>query len=398
MVEHNVGATSQSNWQPKRQPAAPAAERSTDFLLRDLQSLLSAVVLSLRETTDCESAFAWALREDGAPYVAAADFAGDPPVAPDAGAFAALAALRGATDLNADRGPTALREIAARHRCSAAAPIAASGARATAVLLTGERNEVRPRTLAALDAAAKRLAGPVGAALALGRLRRLDEEIRRLDRLAALGSLATEIVHEVRNPLVSVKTFLQLLPEYRDDPEFLTRFFDVVSDEFRRMERLLDLVIEHARPQSPEPSRSSAPVAAVLDFAMDLLRHRALKRGVVLETDASADLPPVAMSEDALRQVVLNLALNAIDATPDGRAVHLRGRAAGASIELIVSDEGPGVPAELRSTVFEPYTSTRRDRPGGLGLAITRRIVEEANGTIGVADGESVSASPVTKK
>ncbi|MEE8476235.1 MAG: ATP-binding protein, partial [Myxococcota bacterium] len=102
--------------------------------------------------------------------------------------------------------------------------------------------------------------------------------------------------------------------------------------------------------------------------------------------------PRAAVSEDRLRQVVLNLALNAIDATPTGGAVLLRGRAAGSSLELIVADQGPGISPDLRSRVFEPFFTSRSDRPGGLGLAISRRIAEEAGGSIQIADGATGGA------
>jgi signal transduction histidine kinase len=390
------------SWQRDGEPLAPEAQRGgarepTPSVLSDLRGLLSGAVERLREVTGSESAVAWARREDGRPYLAAAAFSGQPPVPPDEAAFRAAATLRGATELGEAGLPAALRDLAERHGCRAAAPVAARHGEPTAVLLLGGArgpgsDPVRPRALAALDAAAQRLAGPLEAALAFGRLRKLDDEVCRLDRLAALGSLCAEIAHEVRNPLVSVKTFLQLLPERRDEPEFLTRFFEVVTDEVRRMERLLDLVIEYGLPRDGRRSAASASLAAVLDAVGDLLRHHAQARGVTLTSEAEADLPAVAVSPDGLRQVVLNLALNAIDATPREGTVRLQGRAVERSVELVVADEGPGIPETLRARVFEPFFSGHSDRPGGLGLAITRRIVEETGGSIAVANRASRGA------
>ena len=96
------------------------------------------------------------------------------------------------------------------------------------------------------------------------------------------------------------------------------------------------------------------------------------------------ELPEIRIAGDALRQVVLNLGLNAIDATPSGGCVRLRAHGSRDRVVITVEDEGPGIPPELASRIFEPFTSTKEDRPGGLGLAITRRIVEEADGTIEV--------------
>ncbi len=83
----------------------------------------------------------------------------------------------------------------------------------------------------------------------------------------------------------------------------------------------------------------------------------------------------------------MNLALNAIDATPAGGAVALRGRATAPGVELIIADQGSGIPPDLRSRVFEPFFTSHSNRPGGLGLAISRRITEEAGGSIQITDG-----------
>lgn len=362
--------------------------------LRDLQSVLGAVVQRLRSATACESAVAWALRDDGTPYVAAAAFIGPPPLAPDREAFEAASSLEGSTDLGDPSLPAPLRDFAERYACRAAAPVRGGGDRPLAVLLLGGTSDalggagqasVRPRTLAVLESSAQRLEGPLAAAIAAGRLARLDQDVRRLDRLAALGSLSAEIAHEVRNPLLSVKTFLQLLPEREADPEFRTRFYDVVTDEIRRMERLLDAVMEHAAPSTGSPDASAEPAPA-LQATVELLRHRAQARGVELAYQAAEPLPTVALAPDRLRQVVLNLAINAIDATTEGGAVRLEARASDRGVLVVVSDRGPGIPEDLRSRVFEPFFSGRNDRPGGLGLAISRRIAEEADGTLEARD------------
>ncbi len=388
-----------------RSAGDPRPEATTASGLRDLQSILAGVVQRLRSATGCEAAVAWALRDDATPYLAAAAFVGPLPLAPDQDAFEATRLLDGPTDLSDPDLPAPLRDLAERYGYRAAAPVTGGGERPMAVLLLSGSSDtlggsagrlVRPRALAVLEASARRLEGPLAAALAAGRLSRLDQDVRRLDRLAALGALSAEIAHEVRNPLLSVKTFLQLLPERENDPEFRTRFFEVVSDEIRRMERLLDTVIEHARPSADLPGGAAAP-NLVLDATVELLRHRAHTRGVEIQATTALDgeppLPDVALTPDRLRQVVLNLTLNAIDATPKGGSVRLRALPSEVGVELVVSDQGPGIPEALRSRVFEPFFSSRSDRPGGLGLAISRRIAEEAGGTLEVRDAPEGGAA-----
>jgi signal transduction histidine kinase len=350
----------------------------------DLQSLLAGAVQRLAATTGAGRVAAWSLGEDGVPVVRAAQLVGSALLVPREGEYAAVAALPEASDLE-KAGLTAIVE---RHGFTAAAPVSGGDAGATAVLLLGEADEaerpVRPRILAELGSAAQRLRGPAAAALAANRLQQLDAEVRRLDRLAALGGLVAEIVHEIRNPLVSVKTFLQLLPERQADPEFRESFLEVASDEVRRIERLLDAVLQHGRPAPPIRADATAAVTDAFESVVQLVGYRAAERGVRLEIDAAPELPEVRIAPDALRQVVLNLSLNAIDATRAGGCVRLRAQRSQDWIAISVADEGAGIPPELASRIFEPFVSTKQDRPGGLGLAITRRIVEEARGTIRV--------------
>jgi two-component system sensor histidine kinase AtoS len=325
-----------------------------------------------------KSAVAWATREAGDPYVVAAAYAGDPPGAPDEADFRAVSTLRSVTRLDDASG---LLAIGRRHGLSAAAPILAGDGSALAVLLLGPE-PARPRTLGRLESAASRLERPLAAVRAVDRLARLDREVRQLDRLAAIGTLTTEIAHEIRNPLVSMKTFLQLLPERWGDPEFSEEFLALVGDELRRMERLLDVIIEHARPTRADEDLQSANIADVLESTLALFRHRVDKQEIELDSSIPGDLPDVALGGDGLRQVILNLLLNAIEVTPSGGTVALRASAADGFVEFSVADGGPGVPLELREAVFEPFYSTRSERAGGLGLAITRRIVSDAGGTI----------------
>jgi signal transduction histidine kinase len=355
---------------------------------RDLQTLLSAAVQRVQRISEATAVVAWTLRETGEPYVAAAAFSGDPPVTPDAADFRSLAELPGVTRLDSSSD---LIAIGRRHRFSVAVPISSEIGEAVAVLLLGPETP-RPRILGQLKREAHRLQAPIATALAVARIERADRDVHQLNRLASLGALSTEIAHEIRNPLVSMKTFLQLLPERWGDPEFSNSFLALVSDELHRMERLLDVIIEHARPDGETADHRPADVSAAIDANLVLLNHRARKREVRLESKIPGDLPAVTLGEDHLRQVLLNLLLNAIDATFPGGRVVLSAKRVGDSVDIIVADEGPGVPTELRSAIFDPFFSTRSDTTGGLGLSITRRIVQDAGGEIRVSDRDAGGA------
>jgi C4-dicarboxylate-specific signal transduction histidine kinase len=259
------------------------------------------------------------------------------------------------------------------------------------VLLLGPETP-RPRILGQLKREAHRLQAPIATALAVARIERADRDVHQLNRLASLGALSTEIAHEIRNPLVSMKTFLQLLPERWGDPEFSDSFLALVANELRRMERLLDVIVEHARPGGETADHRPADVSAAIGANLALLDHRARNQQVRLESKIPGDLPTVTLGEDHLRQVLLNLLLNAIDATFPGGRVVLSAKRVGDSVDIIVSDEGPGVPAERRSEIFEPFFSTRSGNAGGLGLSITRRIIQDAGGEIRVSNRDAGGA------
>jgi len=247
------------------------------------------------------------------------------------------------------------------------------------------------RTTSTTRTAAKRrrarAAGPSSA--------RIDTELRRLDRLAGVGRMAAETAHEVRNALTAVKTLLQLLPTRGDDPELRGPFLALASEEVERTERLLDALLAQARGDSGDAAvrngcRCEPGVA--LQGVAQLVARRASERGAHLAVDLGPELPPAAIAGDALRQVLLNLALNALEANVKGGDVRLAARrldpAGGgdAVIELSVEDRGPGVPEALRSRVFERWFSTDEQKPGGLGLAIVRDLVEAARGSIAIED------------
>lgn len=358
--------------------------------LRSARDILAASVQRLREAARCDLALALARDSGGAPVLAAAAFEGPPPAAPGESALAAAAALAGATDLRA----AAARELLAlvRPRSSGAAvPVRDSAGELLAVLLVASAppRPARPRSLALLDAAARRIAAPLAAAAALARLEHFGAELRRLDRLAALGTLAAEVAHEVRSPLVAVKTFLELLPERRDDPELLEGFLPVARAELARALRLLGLVGEHPLERARARGAALAPGVEAVRALLALLPRA---RGVRLETSLAAGLPELATSPDALRQLLLNLVLNAVEASPEGGRVRIAAQRCPGGVELRVEDEGPGVAAPQRARIFEPFHTTRAAGHGGLGLAICRRIAVEAGGSIELLSAEAGGA------
>lgn len=331
---------------------------------------------------------AWTLDTDGDPRVLAAcpgRYATR--IQPNRDTYAALATLTDVFRLTDGDLPVNLMPLAMQG-VALAAPVAGPGSTPSAILLVFSNHPgraLRPRTVAVVGEVARSLASSLSTHVALDRLGQLDSAVARLDRLAALGGLVSEIVHEIRNPLVSVKTFLQLLPERLGDRDFHEDFRLLVADEVGRLERMLGDLLQHARPQSEALIGTGARIADSIETTLQLLTYRCRERGVELETRIANDLPAAGLSEDALRQLLLNLLLNATEVTKTGGRVLLSADWSPHEInhlELLVEDEGPGIDPTTKSRLFDPFWTTRSDGAGGLGLAICKRIVEEAGGTI----------------
>lgn len=354
-----------------------------------LEELFAPALRRLAEETGAETATAWLLAGGRRPRrIAIGESQEDPP---SRAALAALFERGGATDLREPDVPAPLAEYGRKCGFEAAAPLAGDSPLGAIFL----RSPVRPRTLASLTKTVERLRDPAATAITIEKLARVEDELARMTRLSNLGDLLAETVHEIRNPLVSVKTFLQLLPDNLDDPDFHTNFREQVVDEVRRMERLLDGVLEQARPGEVAPADDPrTAVGGVLESVGRLLEKRAQEKQLRLVVDVGADLPAAVIDEDPLRQVVLNLMLNAFEASPEGGRVRLSARHENGRVRLTIDDEGPGIPKEERTDVFEPFFSTRAERPVGLGLAVCRRLIDQAQGSIQVdaAPGEAGGA------
>lgn len=221
----------------------------------------------------------------------------------------------------------------------------------------------------------------------LSRLKELEGEKRRAERLASFGALASGIAHEIKNPLVAIKAFAQLLPKKFADAEFRQDFSRVAAREIERIDELVErLRVLAAPPRPPEPVDLRGPVEETLE----LLRGQLDQKGIALERGYGEDLPAVLGEPVQLRQLFLNLFQNALDAMEAGGtlSVRLHRRQANGDTAVVVevADTGPGIPEGLREKVFEPFYSTK-PRGTGLGLAICRGIADTHRATIRAEPG-----------
>jgi signal transduction histidine kinase len=213
-------------------------------------------------------------------------------------------------------------------------------------------------------------------------LRRSEIVLERANRLSSLGLLAAGIAHEIRNPLVAVKTFLDLLPQRLDDQDFLSHFRELSLGELRRVTDLIADLLALGKSKTPE--RRAVEVAATLEPVVRLMESTARKREIEVLASFEPRVPVVWADPDQLKQITLNLLLNAIEMSAPGGHVWLDVRPALAdAVVLEVRDEGPGIPPEQLETIFHPFFTTK-ETGTGLGLTLVHQMVVEHGGEITV--------------
>lgn len=204
-------------------------------------------------------------------------------------------------------------------------------------------------------------------------LKELENERRRAERLAYFEVLASGIAHEIKNPLVGIKTFTQLVPRRRDDARFIDEFTRVVGREIARMERLLERLGALSRPgRRPQyPLDVRAPIAQAVEAMQPTFDEKRITISMAL-----GDAACLVVGQHAeLEQLFLNLVMNAHEATPPGGSVSIDITYDAQHITVSIADTGPGIAPELVERVFDPFFSTKQ-RGSGLGLAICAGIAQ----------------------
>ena len=224
-------------------------------------------------------------------------------------------------------------------------------------------------------------------------LKKLEASIRQAERLAALGTLAAGMAHEIRNPLSSIKTFVQLLPRKVEKPGFLAKFQRTVPRELNRINDLVEDLLDLAR--VPKYNFRSTPLRALVSQTLETLGEDLVAGNIKYRFECPDDLPSVRADSGQLTKAFHNLVRNAIQAMPDGGELVItaqpqadsenNGKMAnnGKSVALIFQDSGNGIPADELKNIFNPFHTTKIQGTG-LGLSITHKVITEHGGTITV--------------
>lgn len=227
---------------------------------------------------------------------------------------------------------------------------------------------------------------------------KLKEEIKRVnsyyselilqkemaEKLASLGTIAAGLAHEIKNPLVSIKTLVQLLPEKFDDPEFRNHFTNIAINEVERISNIVSDLLEFAK--SSEPKFTPLDIRIFIGYIISMLSYQFVKKKITVKKRLPEHFPLISADVAQLKQVVLNIFINSMEAMPDGGEILVEAFKGediidGEKVVLKITDTGTGIPDEYKTHLFEPFFTTKESGTG-LGLSICKRILEKHQGKI----------------
>ncbi len=217
-------------------------------------------------------------------------------------------------------------------------------------------------------------------------LSEMEEQLRLADRLAVIGELTASLAHEVRNPLGAILGATEILKEELPESARSSEFFKILLEETSRLSAVLENYLSFARKQKHHVAE--VEIQSLVHSVTQLLGYSARKAGIRFRMDCPGEPIRLLANPSHLRQILMNLMLNSIQAMPDGGEILIEAEEAEAQIErdeqtktgrailLTIKDQGPGIPEEMQAKIFRPFYTTKTDGTG-LGLAIVKRLVEE---------------------
>lgn len=208
------------------------------------------------------------------------------------------------------------------------------------------------------------------------------EGMKRAERLSALGQLSAGLAHEIRNPLASIEGAAAVVQRERQSEERRQEFLDIIQKESRRLNQLLTTFLSFARPSPPD--LKAVEIDGLLDSVIVLAQHAGEATRRDLKKDIQPGLSRLECDPEQLKQVLFNLVMNAMQATPPGGTVMLAARKDGNKVTIEVQDQGCGIREDCLDRVFDPFFTTKTAGTG-LGLSTAHQIVSQHGGTLTVA-------------
>ncbi len=209
-------------------------------------------------------------------------------------------------------------------------------------------------------------------------LRDSFEQVRMADRLSALGELSAGMAHEIRNPLGSIKGGIDIIEEGIEKDSKKYEFIQIIKKEIARLDALISEFLTYARPKPPHKSENS--INDVVHSVVTLIQKEAHRQKVKITLDLT-EFPHIMMDSEQIKQALLNILLNGLQAMPGGGSVTIKSGVEEEMVILSVSDTGPGISEEEKNRLFDPFYTTK-DKGTGLGLSIAFQIIKAHGGTL----------------
>jgi len=217
---------------------------------------------------------------------------------------------------------------------------------------------------------------------ALRELQETQNELIQAERLSVVGRMAASIIHDLKNPMTTIKGYAALLGRENLAPDLRQRFSSIITRSVDTFVEMTQEVLDYARGGGPLQTTQVLVSGFIHDLCV-FIEQDFSEKGLVLRQELDYT-GPVRMDETKMRRALYNIASNARDAMEPGGSLTIRTRCTDGTVEFLLSDTGPGIPPQIRDTLFEPFVTYGKSAGTGLGLAIAKKVVEDHGGTIAV--------------
>lgn len=220
----------------------------------------------------------------------------------------------------------------------------------------------------------------------------LKQEVAQTERLKSIAILASGFAHEIKNPLTPLKTFSEFLPDKIDDREFLRKFSPIITQEISRIDKLVNELLEFAKP-TPAILKNNN-IHNIIDATLDLLSNNLIRKKIRVHKEYAATTFILPLDQNQIKQVLLNILINAIDSMPDGGTITIFTQNIQNinSLQLRIQDTGTGIDNKDIPHIFDPFF-TKKDHGTGLGLSVTYEIIKNHHGKIFVKSKKNVGTT-----
>jgi len=219
---------------------------------------------------------------------------------------------------------------------------------------------------------------------AYAELRQTFEQLLQAERLAALGELSAAVVHEIRNPLGSIKGAVEIIGDALPSDSARREFAEIASREVDRLDRLVTEFLRFAR--LPEPTAAMAEINEIVCSVASLIEQTATAQNVRIDCKFATEMPLVIVDSEQIKQVLLNLAINSLQVMPQGGSLQFRTARTGETVVIEVEDEGGGIDPAIAARIFDPFFTTKQ-KGIGLGLSTAYKIAMQHNGKLSASNG-----------